>query len=543
MKVSFGSLGGAGEIGMNMYIYETDNSALIVDCGVKFAKETDPGIDLMIPDFSYLDTIKRKNISVIVSHAHEDHIGALPFLLSEYAFPVAASKFSMDLIDYKLKERDISTDKIYLKGGEPVVFGDFTVDFIPVSHSIHGAGALLIKCGETFSALHISDYKIDFSPVSGSPFDPAPFLSLGDKGLTCLIADSTNAFYPGFIKGEKRVSKALDKIFSESRGRIFFTTFASNAERLGSVIEIAAKHGRKVAAEGASLLKNMETARAGGFLKIPPDILVPRKAVERMQDDKICVIVTGSQGEQASVMSKIAKNDYAGISVRQGDTFIFSSRIIPGNEKGIISVMNDISARGGRCVTPADTPGVHASGHAGIEDMRLLLKLVRPGYLLPVHGEEIHMKKHKETALSCAMAEDRVIIVRNGDKCVFKNGLLTDIERIPGGKRYVDAKGGFILNSDELRDRKRLAFEGGVFVYAQADLKNGILSKDPIVSLMGFEADTGKIARFIKAAAEKELFEKFSAEGWRSFIAKQTKRYFKKNMGRRPFMSVIIGET
>lgn len=545
MKVSIGALGGIGEIGMNMYIYETETSAVIVDCGVKFASASDPGVDLIIPDFSYLETIKNKLKYVVVSHAHEDHMGGLPFLLSKYPLDIAACKFSMDIISHKLKEWNISVEKVYLKYAEPLSVGDFNISFIPISHSIHGTGVILIEAGGVFSALHASDYKIDFSPLSGSPFMLKPFLDLGDSGLDCLVADSTNALTQGFTGSERNVIKGLEKIFIENSGRIFFTTFASNTERIGSVISLAEKYGRKVALEGTSLNKNIETARQNGLLKINENTLVQRKRIEKNDDDKICVIATGSQGEAASVVSKIARNDYGNISIRQGDLFVFSSRIIPGNEQNLITVMNNIVSLGGRWVDVDIDSSIHSSGHASIEDMKLFLKLLRPKYLLPVHGEAMHLQGHKEIGVQCGMADENIIIIKNGEKCCFIDNEFQGVEAIPYGKNFVDGKGDFILNSDELRDRKRLAYEGAVFVYIKPDFKSGRLDNDPVVAFVGFgegARDTGNIVGFIKANVETQLFERFSKDGWQVFITKLVRKYFKRLMGRRPITSVIIGD-
>lgn len=545
MKVSVGFLGGVGEIGMNMYVYETENSAVIVDCGVKFAGASEPGVDLIIPDFAYLETIRAKLKCVLLSHAHEDHAGALPFLLSLYPLPLVAGRFSMDLAEYKLKENDVSVEKIYLTEGFPFEAGDFTVSFIPLSHSIPGTGALFIKASDGFTALHMSDYKMDFAPVSGEAFKLKPFLEIGNGGLSCLVADSTNALSKGFTRSEKKIARGLEEIFEESSGRIFFTTFASNSERIGTVMALAEKFGRKVALEGASLSKNIEVARRNGLLSISPDTIIPRKQIERLADKEICVIATGSQGEAASVVSKISKNDYSNIVVRQTDTFLFSSRIIPGNEQNIIAVMNNIAFLGGKCVTVADNINVHTSGHACAEDMKLLLKLVRPSYLIPVHGEYIHLRRHKELAEACGMAGENVIIGRNGSKAVFEDGVFMDLEDIPWGKRFVDTKGGIVLSSEAMKSRKRLAFEGGVFVYASPDLAGGVLLKDPVVEALGFPLDKsarGNVVSFIKTACETELFERFSKEGWIDFVTKTVKRYFKKNMGRRPVTSIVIEE-
>ncbi len=545
MKVSIASLGGIGEIGMNVYVYETETTAFVVDCGVKFAGSSEPGIDLIIPDFSYLETIKDKLKCAVITHAHEDHGGALPYLLKEYPMPVAASRYTMNLLEYRLKEHGLNPEKAYLAAEEPLTVGDFTISFIPLSHSIHGTGALLAEAADGFSALHISDYKIDFFPVTSVPFPAARFAEIGRRGLNCLLADSTNCAVSGFTPGERTVRRELEKIFKESGGRIFFTTFASNAERLQTVFDLAEEYGRTVIIEGSSLLRSITEARRSGLLKIKDGSISKRGAMQKLPDEKICVVATGSQGEKASVISKIARSDYACINVREGDVFVFSSRAIPGNERNIINVINRISKAGGRCVTASDG-GIHVSGHASGDDAAMLIKLTKPDYLVPVHGEYSHLQKHRLIAVkTCGMEESRVILSSEGEKLIFTDGELTGREEIPWGKRFVDMKGGFLLDKEQLKMRKRMASEGAVFVFAEPDIKKGKMNVTPSAASAGFEMDGARLAEFsafLSEEAEKAVFERFSAEPWRELLIKLSKKYFKKKMGRRPIITVTIRE-
>ncbi len=532
MKCSITSLGGIGEIGMNLYIFETDTSAIIVDCGVKFADADDPAIDLIIPDFKYLDTIKHKLQCVFITHAHEDHIGALPFLMKRHNMPIAASKYTLGLINHKLKDHGVSAELTDLSANVPVEAGDFIVTFIPISHSIHGTGALFIETSDGFTCLHMSDYKIDFAPHTCVPFDHSAFLHIGDSGLNCLLADSTSCLDAKFTKGETSVISGIDDIFSSSDGRIFFTTFSSNVERLQTVFDLAVKHNRKVAIEGSSIIKHINNAREMGLLRIKEDTVISRKSIERLPDCEVCVIATGSQGERNSVISKIAKDDYAKITVRPTDTFVFSSRIIPGNEKLIIQTMNNISMYGARCITVKDA-NIHVSGHASKYDAELLLKLTRPDYLIPVHGERIHLLGHKNLAVGLGMEEENVIVTESGKSIVFEDGVLSEIVAVETGKLFIDNKNGYELTLNELKARKRLSTDGVVFLIATVDLERGRIHNDIDFAFAGCHItdDFEKtLTNAIIENSETSIFERFNNDAWvewlDTLISKQFKRYF-----------------
>ena len=489
MKISVSSLGGAGEIGMNMYIYETDRYAVIVDCGVKFTKSDEIGVDLIIPDFSYIETIKHKKIMLIITHAHEDHIGAVPYLIKEYKdIAVVCGRYSWDILNKRLNEHDISVNQIYIDDFKPFEWGDFEITAYPISHSIHGTYAVMLKIAEEFKAVHISDYKIDASPVTCTPFPLKEFIEFGKEGIDLLMADSTNIIKNGFTKGEHQVVNGIEQVFKRALGRIFFTTFASNTERLQSVFNMAEKYGRKVALEGSSLIKHIDTARKHGKLIFNDDILISRKQVEKLDDNKICFIATGSQGEGASVITKIAENDYSNIKVRKGDTFVFSSRIIPGNEHRLIYVMNNVYEKGGSVIT-ADDLSIHVSGHASKEDALLLLNILKPKYLVPIHGEVQHLVKHKKMAVEHGMADENVIFFLAGNKIIFENGSYTEKQEITAGKRYVDLNTEEFLTPEELKNRKKLAINGAVVVVNSAENVENINENDIIIQLIGFSIE------------------------------------------------------
>lgn len=542
MKISVSSLGGAGEIGMNMYIYETDRYAVIVDCGVKFTKSDEIGVDLIIPDFSYINTILHKNIMLTITHAHEDHIGAVPYLLKEYPdIALVCGRYAWDILNKKIKEQDISVNQIYIDDFKPFEWGDFEITAYPISHSIHGTYAVMLKIAEEFKAVHISDYKIDVSPVTCTPFPLKEFIEFGKDGVDLLMADSTNIVKSGFTKGEHQVINGIEEVFKKASGRIFFTTFASNTERLQSVFNMAEKYGRKVALEGSSLIKHIDTARKHGKLIFNDDILIPRKQVEKLEDKKICFIATGSQGEGASVITKISENDYSNIKVREGDTFVFSSRIIPGNEHRIIYIMNNVYEKGGSIITADDLP-IHVSGHASKEDALLLLNILKPKYLVPIHGEVQHIIKHKNLAVEHGMNDENVIFFLAGNKIYFENGRFLEKEEITAGKKYVDLNSAEFLTPEELKERKKLAINGAVVVVNSAENIENIKDNEIIIQLIGFSIEKEYINILKQSIIDYNLIEKSGTDLKADFTdyAEQTvKKFFKKRFSKRPLISII----
>ena len=513
MKISVSSLGGAGEIGMNMYIYETDRYAVIVDCGVKFTKSDEIGVDLIIPDFSYIETIKHKKIMLIITHAHEDHIGAVPYLIKEYKdIAVVCGRYSWDILNKRLNEHDISVNQIYIDDFKHFEWGDFEITAYPISHSIHGTYAVMLKIAEEFKAVHISDYKIDVSPVTCTPFPLKEFIEFGKEGIDLLMADSTNIIKNGFTKGEHQVVNGIEQVFKRASGRIFFTTFASNTERLQSVFNMAEKYGRKVALEGSSLIKHVDTARKHGRLIFNDDILISRKQVEKLDDNKICFIATGSQGEGASVITKIAENDYSNIKVRKGS------------------------------VITADDLSIHVSGHASKEDALLLLNILKPKYLVPIHGEVQHLVKHKKMAVEHGMADENVIFFLAGNKIIFENGSYTEKQEITAGKRYVDLNTEEFLTPEELKNRKKLAINGAVVVVNSAENVENINENDIIIQLIGFSIEKEYInilKQSIIEYGQKDAGLLREKEDFNEFAEQTVKRFFKKRFSKRPHISII----
>lgn len=542
MKISISSLGGAGEIGMNMYIYETDRYAVIVDCGVKFTKCDEIGVDLIIPDFSYLKTISHKKIILIITHAHEDHIGAVPYLLKEYPnIAIVCGRYSWEILNKRMNEYNISISQIYIEDFKPFEWGDFEIIAYPISHSIHGTYAIMMNIAEEFKAVHISDYKIDTSPITCTPFPLKEFIEFGKKGIDCLMADSTNIIKSGFTKGEHQVINGIEEVFKKAKGRIFFTTFASNTERLQTVFNLAEKYGRKVALEGSSIIKHIDTARKCGMLKLNDDILISRKQVEKLDDNKICFIATGSQGEGTSVITKISENDYSNIKVRKDDIFVFSSRIIPGNEHRLIYIINNVYEKGGSVITADDLP-IHVSGHAAREDALLLLNILNPKYLIPIHGEVQHLVKHRELAKEYGLKDENIIFFLAGHKLIFENGRLSDREDIPSDKRYIDLNTGEFLTYDDLKERKKLAINGAVVVVNSAENIENIKENDIIIQMIGFTIEKEYINILKQSIMEYNQIKNSELNNKITFTeyAEQTvKKFFKKRFSKRPLISII----
>ena len=539
MRISVSSLGGAGEIGMNMYIYETDRYALIVDCGVKFTKNDDPGVDLIIPDFSYLEQISNKEIILVITHAHEDHIGAVGFLLEKYPnIIVASGRYAYDVMVHRLKEFNIEPHKVYFSDFQPFEWGDFEITPYPLSHSIHGTYALKIKVENQMSFLHISDYKIDLAPVTCSPFPLKEFIEMGQEGIDCLVADSTNVLKEGFTKGEKQVVENIEKIFKEHDGRIFFTTFASNTERIQTVINIAEKYNKKIIFEGSSLVRNIEIARKYGKLRINDESIVSRKQMEKLEDTSLCLIATGSQGEGTSVIAKISEDDYSNIKIRKNDLFIFSSRIIPGNEHRIINIINNIYRKGGKVIT-ADNAFIHVSGHASKDDARMLLNIIKPKYLVPVHGEILHITTHIDIAKENGMNEENIIFFLAGQKLIFENKILINKEEIPAGKMYVDLNMNEIMDIEKLKLRKRLAINGIVMVVNTAENKKQIEKNNLIIETEGFKLQEVYINELIEQLLDYNNKNDEISYGFKEYAEIIIKRFFKKRFMKKPIIKII----
>lgn len=545
MSCSISFLGGVGEIGMNMYVYETENTAIIVDCGVMFADNNFPGIDYVIPDFEYLDRIKDKVKALFITHGHEDHVGAVPFLLRGFNVPVYGGRLSLGILEQKRGAKKVSPTLRSVSARQEVTEGDFTVKFLPVTHSIGDTYALYIKCGD-FSALHCSDFKIDQSPAGGEPFNPSDFTALADEGLTALLVDSTNAMNEGFTQSESSIKNDVKKVFRNATGRIFFTSFSSNIDRFRQILEIARECGRKVVLEGTALDRNMSIAKSIGYIDLPDDIIIGLRAAKKLPDDQVCYIITGCQGETNSTLYRIASGERKDLSVREGDLFVISARVIPGNEKNLINLVNHIYKAGGKVVDIGKNR-IHVSGHASQEEIKLMVNFTRPKYVIPVHGEPAHMITLKRMLKGMGMVDDdNVVLTEDGQQLVFEDTELVTKRDVPHGKVFIDLRGHFAMDEDSVKDRKHLCRDGAVSVVIMKRKSDGTYIIPPVVETAGFELEPDMLTGLqdfltenLQELVEDDDYDDLELKGG---ISRLTRRFFKKNLDRRPLVIPVVAE-
>ena len=408
-------LGGLGEIGLNMMVVEHGPDLLVIDAGLMFPDDYMPGVDLVIPDFTYLKENEDKVRGIILTHGHEDHIGAVPFFLRHFSVPVFGTGFTLGLLEEKLKEHYLinKADLRRIRPGDVTRLGPFSVEYIRVNHSIVDGVGLAIETPEGI-LLHSGDFRIDPTPVDAQFTDLIRFAHFGGKGVLAFFSDSTNAEKEGYTLSEKDVKKTLEDLFQTSRGRLIVASFASNITRIQQVVSLADKFHRKVVFNGKSMITNVGIAREQGFIHLPEDIEINENQISQLPDEKLVVITTGSQGEPMSALTRMAERRHKGIKIKGGDTIILSSRFIPGNEKAITSVINRLY-RLGADVVYEKVSDIHTSGHAKREELKCMLSLVKPRYFVPIHGEYRHMVKHAQIALEMGMADDRVLIAQDGE--------------------------------------------------------------------------------------------------------------------------------
>jgi len=485
IKIAF--LGGLNEVGKNITLFQYKDDILIVDSGLAFPDEDMPGIDLVIPDFAYLEKNADKIKGICITHGHEDHIGSLAYLLKKVNIPVYSTRLTNGLIEGKLKEHNLlgSARLNVVKAGDSVKAGEFTVEFIHVNHSIPDAVGLAIKC-EGGTVVHTGDFKIDTTPIDGEMIDLARFAELGKEGVLCMMADSTNAERHGYTESESKVGASFELLFRKAENRrIIVATFASNIHRVQQIINVAAELGRKVALSGRSLENVVAVAAELGYLKVPEGILIKLDMINRYSDHEIVLITTGSQGEPMSALTRMAFSDHRKVFVGPNDYVIISATPIPGNEKTVSRVVNELMKLGAEVVYEK-MYDVHVSGHACREELKLMLGIVKPQYFVPVHGEQKHLLKHAELAESVGIPSKNIVIADNGvvldvsEKEIKKSGT------VPAGKIFVDGYGVGDVGSVVLRDRKHLAQDGIIIVVATVDSVSGELVSGPDIVSRGF---------------------------------------------------------
>ena len=540
-------LGGLGEIGLNMMVLEYAREILIVDSGLMFPEAFMPGIDLVIPDFQYLRDNREKVQAIILTHGHEDHIGGMPFFLKEFNIPVYGTSFTIELLKEKLREHDLLHTALLnkIRAGDTSQIGPFCIEYIRVNHSIVDGVGLAIET-PVGTIVHSGDFKIDQTPVKGQATDLGRFAHFGERGVRVLLSDSTNVEKDGFTLSEKEVAKTLEALFDSCEGRMIIAVFASHIPRIQQVIRLAVKYGRKVHFSGRSMKTNVRIAREEGFILIPEDLEINESAIDRLPDDQVVMITTGSQGEPMSSLTRMAHDRHKGIKIKSGDTIILSSRFIPGNEKAITATINALYRMGAEVVYEK-VSDIHSSGHAYKEELKLMLNLVKPEYFIPIHGEYRHLVKHIQLAQETGIASDRLILAEDGMTIHIGKGEVTVGDRVPTGRILVDGKGVGDVGDPVLRDRRRLSGDGVVIVLLAVDEQTGEALYGPDIVSRGFVFEDQK-AFLLEDAKSLILevldeFEKPSRIDWNTVgagIKRNLKRFFFNRLERRPLILPII---
>ncbi len=477
-------LGGLEQIGMNITAFEYDDSIIVVDCGLSFPEDSMLGIDLVIPDVTYLKDNIDKVKGFVITHGHEDHIGALPYVLKEVNAPVYATKLTMGLIENKLKEHVMPNpvkEKV-VRYGQTITLGDFRVEFICTNHSISDAAALAIY-SPVGIVVHTGDFKIDYTPVNGDTIDLPRFAELGRKGVLALMCDSTNVMKPGYTMSERSVGKTFDNIFAENeKSRIIVATFASNVDRVQQIIYSAEKYGRKVVVEGRSMVNVISTATELGYLNVPDNILIDMEQMKNYPPEKLVLITTGSQGEAMAALSRMAANLHRKVTIEPGDTVIFSSKPIPGNEKSVTNVINELTRKGAKVIVQ----NTHVSGHACQEEIKLIYALTKPKYAIPVHGEYQHLKAHAELAIQMGIPKENTLIMSSGDVLEISPGHASFVGKVQAQGIMVDGLGVGDVGNIVLRDRQNLSENGLIIIVLTLEKYTNQLLAGPDIVSRGF---------------------------------------------------------
>ena len=485
-KLKIISLGGLNEIGKNITVYEYGGDMVVVDVGMGFPDDDMYGIDVVIPDFSYLIKNRDRIRAIFLTHGHEDHIGSIPYLLREIQVPIYATRMTAGLVKLKLEEHRLlsKTKLITCEAGETVKAGKFTVEFIHANHSIADAVSFAIKC-PVGVCIHTGDFKIDPTPVSGGMMDLARLGQLGKEGVLALLADSTNVERPGFTKSERSVGASFDALFRGCEERIIVTTFASNVDRMQQIISVAAKYGRKVAVTGRSMENAIKVSTELGYMSIPAGVLVDVNHLKSLPKNKVCIITTGSQGETMSALTRMAFNTHRQVDIQAGDRVIISASAIPGNENAIGNVINELYRKGADVVNEREAP-LHVSGHACQDELKIVHALVKPKFFIPVHGEQRHLKIHAKLAREMGMDPKNILISDIGKVMELTPNSARINGTVPAGRVFVDGYGVGDVGSVVLRDRKHLAEDGMIVVVTSMSAEDGSVVSGPDIITRGF---------------------------------------------------------
>ncbi len=519
-------LGGLGEIGRNMTVLEYDGRLLVVDCGVLFPEEDQPGVDLILPDFSSIRGRLGDIEAIVLTHAHEDHIGAVPYLLRERSdIPLIGSRLTLALVESKLQEHRIDPYTLEVREGQRERLGPFECEFLAVNHSIPDALAVAVRTGAGL-LLHTGDFKMDQLPLDGRLTDLGGFARLGEEGVDLLLCDSTNAEVPGFVTPERNIKPVLRQVVADARRRVIVACFASHVHRVQQVLDVAAEHGRRVAFVGRSMVRNMNVARDLGYLTIPPGLMVDLAAIDDLPPDEVLLISTGSQGEPLSALSRMANRDHP-IRIEEGDTVILASSLIPGNETAVYRVVNGLMRWGAR-VIHRDNALVHVSGHASAGELLYVFNLVRPRNLMPVHGEPRHLLACADLAVMTGVPRDRIVMAEDGVVVDLVDGVARIVGVVPCGYVYVDGLSVGDITESSLKDRRILGDEGFVSVFVVVDSQTGKIVGGPEIQARGSGIEDAAFDEVVERI--QQVLNDMAAEG--SLDLHQIQQRVRRTVGR-----------
>lgn len=544
-KVNIIPLGGLGAVGKNITLFEQGDDIIIVDCGIMFPRDEMPGIDYIIPDFSYVRRNRDKVRGIILTHGHEDHIGAIAFLLQEVKVPIYATKLTIGLVQSRLEEKPLKYEPVFVEVEPRQVedIGSFTVEFIRVNHSIIGGVGLAIQT-KAGTIIHTGDFKIDFSPVEGEVTDLYRFAHYGEKGVLLLMSDSTNAEREGFTKSESVLMDKLFEIFSNSKGRIIVASFASNIQRIQQVFDTAQKFNRKVVISGLTMQKNIEIAQSLGFLDVKEDLIISLDDASRHPNKKIVIIGTGTQGEPMSALARMAFGTHRHFIVEKGDTVIITASVIPGNERMVTNIVNSLMETGANVYYDKDQD-IHVSGHGSSKELKLMLTVTRPKFFMPVHGEYKHLKKHADIAEALNIKSSRIVIAKNGDVLELTKRSFKVVDKISLSEMYVDGTEIGDVAGEVIRERHLMSTDGIIFI--SSVISQGMALCEPEIVAKGFiSKENTKIHNLLKKEIEDKirrlLIERRSNGEIEDLLQKSVRNYLFKMTRRNPVIVVKVLE-
>ena len=550
-KIEIIPLGGIGEFGMNCMGIRYGDEMIVVDAGMGFPEETPFGVDISIPNFDFLEEYRDDLTAIILTHGHEDHIGALPYILRKFNLPVYTSRFTQALIDRKLEEHDMLKDVLVhrVKPNDIAEIGSFKIEFIHASHSLVDCFSLAITT-PIGTVIHTGDYKIDDTPVIGPTYDLKTLKKYGDAGVLALLGDSTNATVPGRTPSEQAVIPAFREIFEETEGRLFVSTFSSSLHRLQIVFDVAHEYGRKVCVLGRSMMKNVELADDLGILKILPNTMVSLSDARAYADDEICFLITGSQGEMRAALWNIATSTYKGMEIEKGDTVVLSARIIPGNEKNISRLIGHLYKKGANIIEEKRRL-VHVSGHASQEDIRIMVETARPKYLIPVHGEYRMLFRHKEYVKNhvAGYNDDNIILIENGDMLEIDEYGIRIVEKHELHRTFIDEESSEEIEYDVVRERKKLAYGGAISLVVTVNKATHQLSGEPQLTMNGvahIDPKNGFLAAarqtVIDAVGEMKRDQIADKTVFKENLRIHLKRFVQRELGTKPVIVTTVVE-